>query len=390
MQQTKENPEPRTSNPDFIDYLEIIIKRWKLIVAITLGATLVTAVISLFIPNIYSANAKILPPQQQSGLLSTVMMQGALGAVLGGSDILGDAKATKLYSELLKVEALRDPIIERFKLHGVYNKKFRQDIYKELNKNVIITAGKEGIITISVDDKDPKRAADMANAFVDELKKVSSSMAMTGAGNTKAFLEVRITKARDELTLSENNLKAFQQKYKTLDATQQGSVSAGAMASLTAQLTSQEMQLDIIRRTFAESSQEVKTLRQSIGVLKEKIAKLGSGGTGNLAGFENIPERGQEYLHLMRKFKTAESVYEMLTKQYEMARLNAENDVSTIQVIQKALVPERKSKPARLKTVVLVAFAAFLSSVILVIAQEGFTKMSEHKLKRWKSLGAGQ
>jgi tyrosine-protein kinase Etk/Wzc len=374
------------STPDLLDYLAILIKRWKLIVGITATVTIVTIIHSLTLPNIYTAKTKMLPPQQSSGLLSAAMMQGALGAALGGSDILGDSKATKLYSELLKVEALRDPIIERFKLQELYKNKYRQDVYKMLNKNVIITAGKEGIITISVDDTDPKRATEMANAFVDELKKISSKMAMTGAGNTKAFLEERIAKTKDELTQTENNLKAFQQKYKTLDATNQGAASAGAIASLTAQLTSQEIQLAVLRRTYAESSQEVKTLRQAISVLQEKIARLESGGTGSLAGLEKASERGQEYLHLMRKFKVTEAVYETLTRQYEMARLNAENDVSTIQVIQKALVPERKSKPARSKMVITACFAAFFFSVLLVFVLENFTGMDEKAKERWKSI----
>src|SRR6185369_10086037 len=202
----------------------------------------------------------------------------------------------------------------------------------------------------------------------------SAGMSMTGAGNTRAFLEERIAKAREDLTQAENNVKAFQAKYKTLDAAQQAGISTSAITQLTAQLTSQEIQLGVLRRTYTDSSQEVKSLQQSISVLRSKIDKLqNGGGTGILPGFEQIPERGQEYLHLMRKFKTAESVYEMLVKQYEVAKLNSENDVSTIQVIQKALVPERKSKPARSRLIFMATFVALVSSIFAVFVMEKVT-----------------
>ena len=215
-------------------------------------------------------------------------------------------------------------------------------------------------------------------------------MSMTGANNSKAYLEERLSKAREELALAENNLKAFQSKYKTIDVTQQASVAVSAIAQLTGQLTSQEVQLAVLRRTFPDSSQEVKTLLQSITVLKGKIAVLQSkGGSVSLPGFEQLPERGQEHLHLMRKFKTAESVYDMLVRQYEVSRLNAENDVSTIQVIQKALMPERKSKPARAKLVLVAAIASFFFSLLLSFVRDNISRMPENNLVRWKSLRAG-
>ncbi len=378
-------PGPAANTPDFLDYIAIILKRRKLILGITIGTTAISALITFLMPNIYNAKAKLLPPQQQSGLLSAAMMQGALAAI-GGDSLVGESKSAKLYSEMLKIESLRDPIIERFKLKEVYNKKFRQDIYKELNKNVVITTGKEGIITIAVDDKDPKRSADMANAFVEELKKLTSKMNMTGAGNSRAFLEERITGAKKELVESENALKTFQTRYKLVDAQAQAGATMSAMTQLTAQLTMQEIQLNTALRTYSETSQEVKNLRQSIASLRSQIAKHEKSGVGVIPGFENVPERGQEYLHLMRRFKTAEAVYEMLTKQYEMARLNSENNVSTIQVIQNAIVPERKSKPVRRKIVTASLFISLLGSCVLALFLENYGKMSDVEKDRWKNL----
>ncbi|NVN93449.1 MAG: lipopolysaccharide biosynthesis protein [Desulfuromonadales bacterium] len=367
---------PQNTSSCLLDYLEMLIIRSKFVIGITVVATILAVIYAFTLPNIYTAKAKILPPQGGSGLLSSAMMQGALAAAVGGGGDFGgltDSKSAKLYSELLKIESLRDPIIERFNLQGVYKKKYREDVYKTMLKMIAIQSGKEGIISISVDDKDPKRAAGIANALIDELKKLTTQMSVTGANNSKAFLEERIVKAREDLALAENNLKFFQGKYKTLDATQQASVSVNAISQLTAQLTNQEIQLGILRRTYADSSQEIKSLQQSIAVLKGKIANLQSSGGGSLPGFEKIPERGQEYLHLMRTFKTAEAVHDMLVRQYEVSKLNAENDVSTIQVIQKALVPERKSKPARLKLILSAFFIGLLMSSIWVLIFENIS-----------------
>jgi uncharacterized protein involved in exopolysaccharide biosynthesis len=401
MSQTPNNPannnpesassvEPRTLNtsapspPGLLDYLEIIAKHKRMIIGITAAVTIVTALYSLTLPNIYTAKAKVLPPQQSSGGLSAAMMAGAL-ATMGG-EMMGESKNTKLYSEILKIESLRNPIIERFKLKEVYKVKFLQDVYKTMNKNIVIQSGKEGIISISVDDTDPKRAADLANAHVDELRKLSARLTMTGASDSREFLEHRVAETKKELTVAETNLKSFQSKHKILDAQAQAGATMGALNQLSAQISVQESQLNTLLRTFSESSQQIKNLRQSIASLRGQIAKYEKSGSGVIPGFENVPELGQEYIDLMRKFKTVEGVYEMLVRQYETARLNESNDVSSIQVIQSAVVPERKSKPARAKMVLTSAFASLFFSILLVFVRENFAGMDETAKERWKGL----
>lgn len=368
---------PRQDSVDFrsLEIFRVLAGRWKMIVGISISATVVATVAALLLPDIYTAKAKILPPQQQSGLLSSAMMQGALATI--GSELLGESKNAKLYAEMLKIESVRDPLIDRLKLHEVYGKKFREDVYKVMDRNILVSSTKEGIISINVDDSDAKRAAEIANGLVSELRKLSVNMSISLAGNNKSFLEQRIVKSKADLTDSENELKAFQSKYKAIDATQQAALSVSAISQMTAQLNSQEVELSILRRTYADSSQKIKTLQQSIKVLKEKIARLQTDGNSvALPGFEKIPERGQEYLHLMRKFKTAEAVYEMLVKQYELARLNAENDVSSIQVLQSAKVPDKSSKPRRLFIVAMTTFSAFLFSAVYALYLEYFPYVS--------------
>lgn len=382
------NPEQLTTKspnaPTIVDYLEIIARRKRIIIGITTGATLLSILYSLTLPNIYTARARILPPQQSSGLLSAAMMTGALAAM--GGEMMGESKNTKLYAEILKIETLQDPIIDRFKLKEVYKQKYRQNIYKRLKKAVVIKTGKEGIITIEVDDKNPKLAADLANAHVDELRKFSASLTMTGAGNSREFLGRRIVDTRKELKEAENDMKSFQARHKILDAQTQASTTMIAMNQLSSQLSAQEIMLATLLRTYAESSQQVKNVRQSIVSLRGQIAKYEKTGSGVIPGFEGVPALGQEYLELMRKFKTAEGVYEMLVRQYETARLNETNDVSSIQVIQSATVPERKSKPIRSKIVQMSVFVSLFFSILLTFIIENLSRMDVQQKERWKGL----
>lgn len=371
---------------NLLDYLQIILRYRKLVILVPLAATALAVVYALMQPNVYTARTKFLPPAQPSGGLSAAL-QGSLATAAGATDLLGASKASMLYVELLKLDSLRDQVIDRLKLQERYHTTSRQALYQLLGGMVAVQAGKEGIITLSVDDTDPKLAAEMANAHVEELKRLSIRMSTSGASNNKGFLEDQLARTREELTQAENALKAFQQKYKTVDVTQQVAVASGTLASLTTQLTAQELKLDSLRQTYADTSQEVMAARRALEALRGKIASLrGSGDSGVLPGFEKIPERGQEYLQLMRRFKSVEAVYESLTKQFETARINAENNVSSIVVVQKAVPPELKSGPKRAKMVLSALMMSLLAACGLAVGLDYWGRLPEGQRTHLRSL----
>jgi len=373
-----------TASVTLVDFVEIIVRRSRMIVAITLTAAVATAVYSLLLPNIYSAKAKVLP-SQQAGNPSGAIMQGALSAL--GADIATESRNSKLYAEILKTENLRDFVIDRFKLMEAYKKQYRQDLYKLLDNIVSIQTGKEGIITITVDDKNPQRAADLANAFVEELQKLTVDLNIKGAGSNRAYLEERIVKNKADLENSENALKEFQLKHKALNVSQQAEITIKEIADLNAQLTVQEMQLANLKRTLTDSTQEVKNIKASIAGLKSKIAKFeGGSGGGTVPLLGSVPELGQKHLHLMRKFKTDEAMHELLVNQYEMAKLTEANNVSIIQVIQEAHVPDRKSKPQRALKVLMTTVSAFFFSIMFVFTLDFIDRMQEADKKRYRDL----
>jgi len=391
------NPEHRTSlhaqntKVPLVDLLLVIVRQKKMILQTTIGAALISVLITLLMPNIYTATTLILATEEDKGSMSAMMAQlGGLAGIAGGVGLGGPTK-TDLYVSMLKSETVKDPIIDRFKLLDVYKKKYRVDVYKALNTKATISAGKkDGIITISVSDKDPKRAADIANGYVDELGRVTARLSMSGAGKSRLFLEERLATAKADLARAGDELKFFQIRNKMVNVTEQAKASIEGVAKLRAQLAVQEIQLAALQRQFTDTSQEVKRARASVENVKGQISRLeGNSGNGSVPSVGSVPQLGQDYLRLMREVKIHETMVELLTKQYEMARLSESKDISPFQVLQKAKVPERKSKPVRSKIVISATCMAFFLSALLSFVLERCAKIPEEELARWKSLCAG-
>jgi uncharacterized protein involved in exopolysaccharide biosynthesis len=400
MTHTEENNlNTRTSNPEpahddeinLFDLLLVLAKHWKMIVVVPFVAAVITAIVTLCMPNIYTAKTMILPGDDDSGGMMGAMMS-QMGGLAGLAGVAGMGGATKadLYVTMLKSETIKDPIIDRFKLMEVYGAKFRASAYSALDGIAVIGTGKkDGVITISVDDKDPKRAAEMANAYVDELSKLVARLNMTGAGNNRVFLEKRIAEARADLINAEDALKNFQAKNKAISVTDQAKATIEGVAQLRAQLAMQEVQLATLQRQLTDSSQEVKTAKATIANLRVQIARLegeGGGRSSSIPSVGSVPQIGQEYMRLMREFKVQEAVLEMLTKQYEFSKLSEVKDVSPFKVLQKAKAPERKSKPKRSSIVIMAALSSGFLMVLVAFVREFGARMSDEDCKRWQEL----
>jgi len=368
------------------DYFDIIAKRSRMIISITFAAAVIAVIASFFSTSIYSSTAKILPPQQETGLLSAMMGQlGNLGAFAGG--VLGKGSKSDMFVEVLKSQAIMDPIIDRFKLMELYKQHYRQYTYRKLGVNSTIEASKKsGIISITVDDKDPKRAAAMANAYVEELDKLLQRINITGAGQNRIFMENRLTGAKAELSKAEDALKDFQSKNKTLNVTEQAKATIEGIARLKAELAVQEVSLSVLRRQYADSSQEVKSVSNAVAGLRIQIDRFeGSGGNSAIPTAGSIPEIGKEYLKLLREFKIQEAIVETLTKQYEMARISEANTVSSLEIIQTAKPPDFKSKPSKRKKVMLITLSALFLSTAFAFVMENVDKMTAEEKERWRS-----
>lgn len=395
MQQHPDTHSPDTPPPNsssgLLDYMAVIVKHRRMISGIVLVAVIIAAVYASLLPNIYTAKAMILPLEtDKAGVGATL---GQLGEVAGIAGLgLGGSSITDLHMTMLRSETVRDPLIERFKLMDAYKAKLRSEAYAALDRNIDISAGKkDGVITIAVDDKDPRRAAEMANASVEELGKMAVRLNTSSAGNNRVYLEERLAEARADLATAEDALKVFQSRNKAVSVTDQARATIDSVAQLRAQLAAQEVQLATIRRQFTESSQEAKNARTAISNLRAQIGSLEGAGGGSSAvpSVGSMPRLGQEYARLMREFKIQETLVELLSKQYEVAKLSEVKDVSPFQVIQVAKVPDSKSKPHRMLMVLAAFIVSLFCSVYVAFVVENFENMSEQdslrcaEMSRW-------
>lgn len=386
------NPASQEQNDNdtinLLDYLEVIAKRWKMIAIVTMAAFVISIVISLLLPKIYSSTALILPPQQDQG------MMGMMGQMLGGDlsslagSMLGKSTPADQYASILQSDRIKGAIIDRFKLMQEYDIQYRLDMYKKMGKIVDISAGKkDGIISITAEDENPQRAAEIANAYVDELQNVTLQLSSSGAGRNKAFLEDRLSKAKVDLAKAEDAIKGYQTKNKILNITEQAKATIEGVAQLKAQLAIQEAQLASFRAYLTDDNDEIKTAKASIENLIAQISRLDGNSTGSsIPTVGAVPALGQQYLRLMREFKIQETLVELLTKQYEMAKLSEANDVANIQVIQRAEVPDKKTKPKRLLIILATTFITAFGSVLYAFIREASVIASPTDRERWSRI----
>lgn len=392
-QASPDTPE-KTCRPDdsdeinLLDLLLVLAKRWRMIILVPFAVAVLTAGITLLMPNIYTAKTMIIPSDDGSGSMSALMAQlGGLAGMAGGS--LGGKTTADLYVTMLKSETIKDPIIDQFKLMEKYEAKLRSSVYLALDGATAISLGKkDGVITISFSDKDPAFAASIANEYVDQLGKLAAQLNMTGATNNRRFLEKQIAETKADLGKAEEELKVFQSKNKTISVPDQARATIEGVAQLRAQLAVKEVELGTLQRQFTDNSQEVKSAKAAVAHIRGQIAALeGKGGSSSsLPQLGSVPQLGQEYLRLMREFKIQEAVLEMLTKQYELAQVSEAKDTSPFQLLEKAKVPERKSKPKRALIVIMAAFATGFLMVLLAFLLEFSSKMSPEDRQRWNQI----
>jgi len=356
----QENPEEEIS---LIDLAITLAKHKKLILGAPLIAGVIVALISFFIPNSYTATTQIMPPTQQSGASALLGQLGALGGMVGAAGI---KTPNDTYVAMLKSRTVSDNMIKRFKLQAVYKTKFPSDTRKALAGASSIISGKDGLIAVQVDDKDPKRAAALANAYVEELQKLTQVLAVTEASQRRLFFEKQLIQAKQTLADTEIAMKQVQEKTGLiqLDAQAQALIRAGA--ELKGQIAMKEVELGAMRTFATGNNPDYIRTQQVVGGMRAQLARIETGSVSTT----KAPEAGLEYLRKVRDLKYAETVYELLAKQFEMAKIDEAKEGSMIQVLDKAVVPDRKSKPKRSLIVLLATISTGFLSILWAFIKE--------------------
>jgi len=370
-----ETTPPMEDEINLLDILIVLVKRKWLILGITFGAAIITAIVSLIMPPVYRAETKIFPPQLSSSMATEFLRQ------IGGiSDIAGTALGLKtpadLYIGMLKSRTIADRIIERFNLVELYKAKYLEDARRRLTEDILEVKSdmKSGIITIAVEDKDPKRAADMANAFVEELKNMTKGLAVTEAAQRRLFFEEQLKDAKESLIKAEEAMRGFQERTGAIKIDEQTKAVIEGIAQLRAQIAAKEVELKVMRTYATPYNPDLQKREEELRGLKAELRKLEAKGSGfnpdPLMPTGKIPAVGTEYIRKLREFKYQEALYEILLKQYEAARLDEARDAPIIQVIDKAVPPEKRAKPKRTLMVIVATFTGFFLSIFIAFFME--------------------
>ncbi len=345
----------------------------------------IAAVVSLLIPPEYESTTRIMPPDKQGlgGLAAMMAAAGEdrAGSLVGGivSDAVGLKTSGALYSGILKSNTVQDAIIDRFNLRYVYRVRYQKDARERLSDNTDISEDrKSGIISITVTDRSRQRAAEMAKCYVDTLDSLTAQLNTSAAHRERLFIEDRLKTVKQDLDVASKELSEFSSKNLTLDVKEQGKAMVESAAALAGELIATESQLSGLEQIYTTNNVRVRSLQARISTLKGKLSQLrGTAGdsedpnsTSNDfdVSIAKLPALGVTYYDLYRRVKIQETVFEILTKQYELAKIEEAKELPTIKVLDQAKVPEIKSSPNRFLITMLGSLFAALLACAYVMA----------------------
>ena len=369
-----------------LEILIVLAKHKRLVIGVPLLASVLSAGLSLLATDIYTGTTRILPPQQQSSTTSSMMQQlGILSSFYSGAI----RNPNDTFIGMLKSRTVADNMIARFDLNTLYEQKYQSATRRQLAASTAITAGKDGIITIEVDDANPQRAADMANAYVDELLKLTTVLAVTEASQRRLFFERQLELARTSLVKAQTEARRALQQGGLVAVEAQGKTAVETAARLRAEITVKEVQIGAMRMFAAEGNPELKRAQQELEVMKRELARA-----EGVSEKEPTPQpkgnvaAGIDNLGLLRNVKYYETMYELLAKEYEAAKLDEAKDAAIVQVLDKAVVPDRKSKPSRRRMVMLSVLVTAVLAILAAFTLEGLTRTrgDPQNMERWNTL----
>jgi uncharacterized protein involved in exopolysaccharide biosynthesis len=309
------------------------------------------------------------------------MLLGSLGGLAGlAGGAAGIKSPNDLHIGMLKSRTVADKMIARFNLKQKFEAKTMEATRAALAGATVIAAGKDGFISIEYSDKDPKFAASVANAYVEELDKLNNTLAVTEASRKRLFFETQLKMTRDNLAAAEVGFKQTQERTGLIQPEAQGQAIIMAASNLRAQVTAAEVKLQSMGSFATPQNPDYQKLKQNLTSLRTQLAKAernGVQGRGDImVPTGKLPETGLEYIRKMRDLKYQETLFELLSKQFEIAKIDEAKEAALIQVVDKALVPEKKSKPKRSLIVILATLMAFFIGVLLAFVREASERAS--------------
>ena len=395
LAQDQMKPE-QTQASALMDFLTLVTKHRRFISRLVLSVTVFTAIVTLLMPKWYKSTASVFPAEKTDllGALEGVSsFAKALSPTRALTSLTGNPEADR-YLAILKSGRVLGAVIEKFDLVHVYDITSYpgEKTVKELLSNVEFAAENEGNITISVYDKDPQRAADMANFFVEMLNKTNTEIQVQNARGNRQFIEERYNRNLADLAAAEDSLKAFQKRYGIISLPEQTQASIKAAAEITGQLALKEVEAGVLKRTQSPDHPSVMAAQIEIQELRNKLYQMNRGSGVPGAGmrvfvpFDRVPDLGGEYIRRYRDVEIQYKILQFVTPLYEQAKVEERRQTPSVVVLDKAGPAERKSKP-KVALYTLIAFViSLLVSLVVVALREMVDRLRNTHPERFNAM----
>lgn len=377
--------EPIESNPSLLPHLRLFWDNRRLLWRAAIVGLLVSVLIAFVIPVRYQSVTRLMPPDDQSnsglGMLAAMASGSGAGGLAGmAGDLLGIKSSGDLFIGVLGSDTIQDDLIHQFQLMNVYHDSKIEDARRDLAEHTAISADrKSGIISIAVTDHDPKRAAAMAQAYVSELNVLVAQLSTSSARRERVFLEGRLQNVKADMDSAEQKFSVFASKNTAIDIPEQGKAMVDAAATLQGQLIAAQAELSGLQQIYTTNNVRVRAEQAHVEELQKKLNEVAGAGTQTDVESDNslypsirkLPLLGVTYADLYRQTKIEETVYELLTQQYELAKVQEAKEIPTVKVLDPALVPTKKSFPPR---TVIVGLGASLGLALAMTWVSGKTR----------------
>jgi tyrosine-protein kinase Etk/Wzc len=354
----------------------------RLIAGLPLAAAALSAALSFALPESFKASAQLLPPQQSQSATAMLLSQlgGMAGAAVGGA---GLKSPNELYIGMLRSRTVADKLIAKFDLKKVYGTESAELARRTLEGNTVIASGKDGLISIDVEDRNQQLVAPLTNGYVEELLNLTRVLAVTEAGRRRIFFEGQLELAKNNLAKAEMSLKSSLDSTGVISVDSETQTIVGTVARLRAQASAKEIQLNSMRPFLTTTNPEYRRVEEELVSLRAELSKL-ENGRPREAGTGSTAQPGLDNIQRMRDLKYYQMLYELLAKQFEVARLDEAKDPAVIQVLDAAIPPERKFKPRRALMVIACTLIALFAALVLALFLEALK--SEKNALQWREL----
>ena len=389
-------------NDASIARLELLWEHRRLLFKVSAIGLLISLVAALGIPHRFDSTVQLMPPDQQSLAVSALAAftgrssgSSALAPLAGlASDLLGQRTSGDLFIGVLRSRTVLTALIAKFDLRKVYGKKLWVDAGKKLvSRTEIKEDKKSGIITITVSDRSPQRAAEMAQEYVDQLNWVITQLNTSSAHRERVFLEDRLKQVNAGLEIAERNFGDFASKNAAIDIPEEGKAMLEAGAELEGQLIAAQTELQGLRQIYADDNVKVRSMQARVEELQRQIRNLG--GTSGSAGappntdaeplyptIRKLPLLGVQYADLLRTTKVQEAVFEVLTQEYELAKVQEAKEVPSVKVLDAPNIAERKSFPPRRVITIVGTLLSFSGAMLWIIGRDRWEHLDSNDKRK--------